>query len=480
MHWLLFLLSASLCLRWYGFQLLGTFVRLVCRVYFRDIQMNGINHIPRSGPVLVCANHPNMLVDAMLLISTIIYLGRDTYCWVKASAFANPIVGKILKQMGAVPVFRPVRSDTNQDQDMDSSQTRETLAKATEQMFQHTWQVLKAGHVMVLFPEGTSYTQSSMMTLRTGMMRATIGFVQLTGQSVTVVPCGLVYGQKDTFRSNVLIDFGPGWVITPVDCMRPKFQSNPRQAIKDMTIELTLKMHDVTLNAPDMVCLQTAQMIRRIFMTSRPKSKLKTPSPAFMEKVYLTRRLIQILTCPSVDTKELETKVMEYCQALNHLNWSDRHVRANRSEYRLKHVLKWLLLGIPGCFLNVLPFYFLGKKLDQMAGFVESQSMFKIIVAVICIPIQWIGLIMITKVLYGSMWAQIVTLILPCMLYAHLGLVDEVRASLPSIQSTVHFYCHRKTVLKTRALRNQLILPIQTFITTYVALSPELETKKSN
>ena len=145
------------------------------------------------------------MVDVVLALTECVRLGRLPYAWAKASLFKNPIMAFILRRLGAVPVFRPPSKDKDAVQDMDSDKTPEQLAEATRNMFKCTWDVLSRGNVIVLFPEGTSYTKPRMLALRTGVMRVATGFVKEHNTPITVVPLGLTYFNKDRFRRFVIL-----------------------------------------------------------------------------------------------------------------------------------------------------------------------------------------------------------------------------------------------------------------------------------
>ena len=68
---------------------------------FHDVERTG----PRlaSGPVLVTANHPNALVDPLVIFRT---AGRATRPLAKAPLFEHALIGTVLKGLGGLPVYR--------------------------------------------------------------------------------------------------------------------------------------------------------------------------------------------------------------------------------------------------------------------------------------------------------------------------------------------------------------------------------------
>src|SRR2546425_12666894 len=51
-----------------GYGLVRTLVRWVLGLFYRRIDLVGLENIPESGPLIVAANHQNALVDPMLLL----------------------------------------------------------------------------------------------------------------------------------------------------------------------------------------------------------------------------------------------------------------------------------------------------------------------------------------------------------------------------------------------------------------------------
>ena len=51
------------------YSVLRRFVRLVVNTFFRQVEVIGIEGVPSEGPVIFAGNHPNALMDGLLLIA---------------------------------------------------------------------------------------------------------------------------------------------------------------------------------------------------------------------------------------------------------------------------------------------------------------------------------------------------------------------------------------------------------------------------
>jgi 1-acyl-sn-glycerol-3-phosphate acyltransferase len=158
------------------------------RLFFRRIDVEGREQVPQVGPVIFILNHPNALIDPLILLCR---AGRPVSFLAKEPLFRMPFIGSIVRAMDSIPVYRRM------DQ-ADTSQNAATFVAAR--------QLLSRGGSLALFPEGTSHSDPRLKPFRTGAARIALG-AQVPG--LQVVPAGLFYTEKSRFRSQVLLCFGP-------------------------------------------------------------------------------------------------------------------------------------------------------------------------------------------------------------------------------------------------------------------------------
>ncbi|CAI5712116.1 unnamed protein product [Hyaloperonospora brassicae] len=450
------------------------FLRLLLHTYFRKIVLYGVDNFPRKGPVILCSNHPNMLVDAVLVMTEVVRIGRSPYVWAKGSLFSHPIAAFVLRKFGAVPVYRPRRSEATLA-DVDSDKSPEELEAANRAMFEHTWHVLAGGNVMVLFPEGTSYTAPKMLSLRTGVMRVATGFAKHYDQSIPIVPLGLNYFNKDRFRSQMTLDFGPCMTITPAMVHSDEFQQNEHSEVKRLTLELEKRMHGLTLNASGFSTIDAARMMRRLY--------LNVPGSIDANKeVRLTQCIINMLEEEPQDDEQkermgtIQAKVLRYKEQLDKLRLKDQEVNLavpkDQSLVRLfvertMYLLVLLPLATPGLLLN-FPYYFIGMKINSYAGFVESKSMLKIFAAGVLVPLHWLVLIVATWYIFGASYAFTLAVGLPLLLHSHIRVLEEGRSVVETIYFLYNITAHADQVAVLRKEREELAKEVHELVTTYV------------
>ena len=85
------------------YRILAWFLRVVTPVFFRQIEVAGVENIPASGPVIFAGNHPNSLIDPILIITT---CGRKVHFAAKDTLFKGRLMRAVLGALGAVPIKR--------------------------------------------------------------------------------------------------------------------------------------------------------------------------------------------------------------------------------------------------------------------------------------------------------------------------------------------------------------------------------------
>ena len=196
-----------------AYRILAWFLRVVTRVFFRQIEVVGLEHVPKTGPVLFAGNHPNSLIDPILIITT---CGRKVHFAAKDSLFKGRIMRLLLNGLGAVPVARKVEVDGGSARDpAGPARDASEMGKVNDAAFDHMFGVMQQGGTIGIFPEGISHDEAQLAKLKTGAARLALGGAARIGQPVTIVPCGLTFIHPKRFRSRVLVQYGAPLAIAP-------------------------------------------------------------------------------------------------------------------------------------------------------------------------------------------------------------------------------------------------------------------------
>jgi len=167
--------------------------RFAVGLYYRRTRRGA--ELVGDGPLLVVANHPNGLVDPVVVGAL---SKRPVRFLAKAPLFRIPVIGWIARRLGSLPVHRA--SDG-----ADTSQNAST--------FEEVFSALAEGDAICLFPEGLSHSEPELQRLKTGAARMALGAEARNGYrlGVRIQPVGLVYRAKRRFRSPAV-----AWVGEPM------------------------------------------------------------------------------------------------------------------------------------------------------------------------------------------------------------------------------------------------------------------------
>ena len=215
------------------YALLRAIAGIALRWFYRGIDVEGLDRIPRGAPVMLAVNHPNALVDALVVAWVV---PRRVILTAKATLFQNPVLAWFLARAGVVPLVRA--------SDLRSGAMRGPSDPArNERSFQALRSVLQRGGAMLIFPEGISHDQPALAPLRTGAARIALQARDEGGvRSLHIVPVGLTFERKDAPRSRVLAQVGEP---ISVDGWRPTRTEN---AVQELTDEIDARLRAVTLN----------------------------------------------------------------------------------------------------------------------------------------------------------------------------------------------------------------------------------------
>ncbi|MBW4982034.1 lysophospholipid acyltransferase family protein [Mameliella sp. CS4] len=110
-------------------------MQVMAEMLAKDLEVTGLEHLPRQGPALIVSNHPTGIADGIMLHHVIGQIRRDTYY------FANHDIMRVLPQYAEM--IAPVEW---RKEKRSHGKTRETMA--------YTRKAVDEGRLGVIFPSG--------------------------------------------------------------------------------------------------------------------------------------------------------------------------------------------------------------------------------------------------------------------------------------------------------------------------------------
>ena len=212
-------------------QVIHAIISVALRLFFRRIEVVNVERVPRTGPLLFILNHPNGLVDPALVF---VSLPRRVSFLAKSTLFDNPIGAFVLSTFEILPVYRRIDAGAKLQSNLVT--------------FDNCFELLRRGRCIAIFPEGISHDEPQLQKMKTGAARIALGAVSGPEPAIglKIVPVGLYYTSKTSFRSEALIRYGETLEVEPVE-----LDANgepPRDAVVQLTAKIETSLRNVTLN----------------------------------------------------------------------------------------------------------------------------------------------------------------------------------------------------------------------------------------
>lgn len=430
------------------------------RVYFRRVEVAGIEHVPLKSPVIFVLNHPNALVDPAFLLTL---APRRVSFLAKAPLFRMPVLGFFVRAMESLPVYR------HQDEGEDVSKNRDMFVAARE--------LLARGGTIGICPEGVSHNEPRLRPIKTGAARIALGAVS-TGEvsgtargllargpvsDLKIVPAGLYYTSKTKFRSEVLLYFGKPLEVTPVELEADG--NPPRQAVRELSNRIECALREVMLDAEHEDALQTITRAERIFSSEAEEEE----SESLAEELQLQQRFVrayQVLRERAPERlRRLEMRMRRFEEELTQAGVDPDDLSPPTSTLDvLTHLLTrvglFLALIVPATLGALIhyPAYRLGGYLATRFSKNEDDvlSTVKIMSAMLLFPITWLAAAAAGYALAGWALALIALLVIPLTGYLAIRFFEGLDESLGGLQALAFFLMRRRFFVRLLAERKAI------------------------
>jgi len=421
-------------------------LKLAMRVYFRRVEVIGLENVPEEAPVIFVLNHPNALVDPAFLLCL---APRRVSFLAKAPLFRMPVLGYFVRKMDSLPVYRP------QDEGEDVSRNRE--------MFVAARRLLARGGTIGICPEGVSHDEPRLKPIKTGAARIALAAVS-TGEvsDLKIVPAGLYYTSKTKFRSAVLLYFGTPIKVVPV---QTDADGDPkRSAVKELSQQIEGALREVILDAEHEEALQTIRRAEKIFSAENPNGE-----ESLAEELQLQQRFVKAYRVLREKAPErlrrLEMRMSRFEAQLTQAGVDPDDLSPPESTgevftHVISRVMLFVLLAVPAS-IGIIAHY----PAYRVSGYLATRfcrdeddvvSTVKIISAMLLFPLTWLALALIGYELRGWQLAVAALVIVPLCGYFAIRFYEEMDRFLAGFRAISFFLVRRRFFVRLLAERKAI------------------------
>ncbi|HEX4946059.1 MAG TPA: lysophospholipid acyltransferase family protein [Blastocatellia bacterium] len=429
-------------------KVLTALLNLILRIFYHRIEVAGRNRIPKDGPVIFVLNHPNGLLDPVFILCL---APRPVSLLGKSTLFKMPVIGWLARALDTLPVYR------QQDKGENPKRNKETFQKCRE--------LLERGGSLALFPEGVSHSEPSLRPLKTGAARIALGAASAgMKQPLQIVPAGLYYTAKATFRSSALLYFGEPITVNPVTL--DENYEPARDDARALSERLDAALREVTLNADQKQALDVVARAEEIFNAG------KKEEPSLAEELLLKQRFVEgyefYRTHAPEKLEAIEARIRQYAEQLRHvgLEVNDLTAATHATPGKaLRRVLSFALL-LPFALIGVVVHY----PAYRLAGVIACQigrkdddiiSTIKVLASALLFPLTWVLCAGLCAWYFGWAGALVALFCLPLLGYLAMRFAEEFDRASGAAKAMLFFvtrgYFAKRLLAERRAIQGEIL-----------------------
>ncbi len=302
----------------------------------------------------------------------------------KAPLFRHPLIGPFLRLIGAIPVHRRQEAEGGEGD-----------PARNQAMFESASAALHDGGAILIFPEGLSHADPSLMPLRTGAARIVLGAEAAAGgrRGVTVLPVGLIFHEPATFRT--------GWALiligTPVSIGEEVdlYAGDAAAAVRRLTDRVAEALRRLIVEATDRETLRLLQVAETLWRHEAGEPSEVSARAEWMKRVlraysYLAPRVPDRIAV-------LRSELERYAKDLERAGG-----RAGPPTYPVAVVARFaaqeafsLAVGLPlalvGIVTHALPYQLTALVVRLLRPGTEEGATYKLAAGIVLYPLCWIA-----------------------------------------------------------------------------------------
>jgi MFS transporter, Spinster family, sphingosine-1-phosphate transporter len=352
------------------------FIRRVMNIFFGELSvlhsednteetLTSSHNDELQGPTLLIANHPNALIDAVVVFCT----SRQNLRLVGKSTLWNmAVLRPFLKLAGAVPVYRKI----------DAGEKLHEKALGLDSNDDAIIEVARAlrRYSFVIYPEGISHEGTQLATIRTGGARMLLtaaylsrneGLTDRGSADIDITrmgfrSVGLYFEQKWKFRSRAVVHYGRRFKLDEIfdseQMERIAMECAPTDLVQILTDSMQKELKLLVPEAKDEESLEYLQNLASLMIGNGGKYGIKEK---YRWEVMIKEIMSEAHLIPPEHRLQTRRKVRDYFTSVKSINVTDHfvsQVAERKVGFYIGAVVKSAMFMVGSVIFS--PFIFLG------------------------------------------------------------------------------------------------------------------------
>src|SRR6059036_49621 len=374
--------------------------------FFKSVDRRHPERVPDAGPTLLCINHPNNFIDSLLVGAAV---RRKVHYLATAALFRNPLGARFLGACGAISVYRKQDDPNTMDRNTD------TFAACAA--------ALAEGRLIAIYPEGTTHAEARVQRIKTGAARIALAYEAERPGELRLVPVGLTFDARKSFRGRVLVSFGPPVPVAPY---RDAYRQNPVTAVEALTTAIQWAMEAEVVHIARIDSTQLVRAVEGLYRDelARELAEAGGVPRGRIDPIRLSRAIVDAVGhFRARDPERVERlwqRIEGYRALLAEYHVKDEAVRARLEPQRRARRIRlgWqAVVGLPlfayGASVNLLPYWIPRWTARRMARKETDYATWRFLASVVAYPTFWGIEVWLVARVFGAAWALAFALSLP-------------------------------------------------------------------
>lgn len=432
--------------------------RLILKIFFRRIEVIGEHVLPANQPTIFVLNHPNGLIDPLFILA----FGPNNISFMaKEPLFRTPVIRHFVAAFDCLPVYR-TQDGADPKQNIKSMQAARDL--------------LARGRSLALFPEGITHDEPQLQPLKTGAARIALSSRAMMAPeaaqeaaidaSSTLLPVGLYYPAKATFRSDAAVIYGAR-IEVPLVILDDNAEP-PRDAVATLTARIDSALRDLTINAEDAQHIALAATAARVLDASGDVPQPDPGGPVHRRLLLMQQILARHAEISSGDRPGLQAliaRLRNYQSAIDSLGIDEVVPEQISLAQATRHVTGTVLgmtLALPfvlvGLLENYLPYRAIGHIAHRASRGSEGiESTLKVLAGSLLFPLTWLAVSVVLFLNVNWIWAVAHLLAAPLCARAALWFADRFEVTVAGVRNICLSWLRKDTHSQLIAERDALV-----------------------